>query len=322
MTRVQPNPLPASLASRVLLECRGVSHNFGAKHVLHDINLHVLRGQIVAMVGPSGSGKSTLLRAILGTHPANNGRVLMDGRPVLHPCRDVGIVYQRYTLYPFLTAVENVAFGPLLDRSSLTDRAQFWRYRKVAAAHRDEAAAWLEKVGLGHCLSAYPSELSGGMCQRVAIAQALILRPKVLLLDEPFGALDEATREDLQTMLLELYQENLLAHRAGKEPPYTIIIVTHELSEALFVSDRVIGLSQYWRWEDAGHKSFPGATLIYDAVAPVFAPTDSREFELVREQRQEIRHAVMEPEPRRPREQFVRFWQELQANLGGGILKS
>jgi NitT/TauT family transport system ATP-binding protein len=285
------------------------------------VNLRVLGGQIVALVGPSGSGKSTLLRAILGTHPPREGTVTMDGRPVVRPNRDVGIVYQRYTLFPFLTALENVALGPMLDRSTLLERAMFWKYRGAYKGKCEEAAQWLEKVGLGHCMRAYPAELSGGMCQRVAIAQALVMRPKVLLLDEPFGALDEATREELQTMLLELYQENVAALRDGQEPPYTILIVTHEINEALFVSDRVMGLSQYWKWEDEGRPSCPGATIIYDAVAPVFAPTAPREFDQLREQRTEIRRAVMDAEPRRPREAFCRFWGEVDKGLGGGILQ-
>lgn len=316
--RPEPGPAPAF---DIALECAQVSHAFGPKKVLHDVNLRVLRGQIVAMVGPSGSGKSTLFRAILGTHPAQRGRVLMEGAAVVRPSRDIGIVYQRYTLYPFMTALDNVAFGPMLDRSTLPHRLRFWRHGRAARAHRDEAAALLTRIGLGHCLRSYPSEMSGGMCQRVAIAQALILRPKVLLLDEPFGALDEATREDLQTMLLELYQENMAAVAKGRPAPYTIVLVTHEINEAIFVSDRVVGLSQYWRWEDEGFAECPGATLVYDSVAPVFEPTAPRELDLVREQRREIRRVVMDEEPRRHRTEHLRFWRELADGLGRGILQ-
>lgn len=122
-------------------------------------------------------------------------------------------------------------------------------------------------------------------------------------------------------MLLELYQENLCAAARDEEPPYTIVIVTHELNEALFVSDRVVGLSQYWKWEEAGLSECPGSTIIYDAVAPVFTPSAPREFDQLREQRTEIRAAVMDAEPRRAREKYVRFWRELDEGLGNGILK-
>ncbi|MAT72680.1 MAG: hypothetical protein CMJ58_24640 [Planctomycetaceae bacterium] len=123
-----------------------------------------------------------------------------------------------------------------------------------------------EKVGLLAARDQHPSQMSGGMRQRVAIAQALIMQPGVFLLDEPFGVLDEATREDLQLMLLQFYDENIRAREQGRVPPYTAIIVTHELNEAPFVSDRVVGLSQY---HSDGEN---GATIVYDRPAPVFAP--------------------------------------------------
>ncbi len=145
-------------------------------------------------------------------------------------------------------------------------------------------------------LKKYPPEMSGGMCQRVAIAQALIMKPSLLLLDEPFGALDEATREELQRILLTLYGDNLSSIKEGKEPRYTIMIVTHEINEAIFVSDRVVGLSQYWDWEATGETSSPGATIVYDKPAPVFAASDERDFMSFREQKDEILHAVFDPE--------------------------
>ena len=171
-----------------LLECENVGHGFGSKPVLYNINLRVAQGEFVALVGPSGCGKSTLLRAILGTHPPREGTVRMDGQPYRTPNRDRGIVYQRYSLFPFLTAQQNVAFGLMLDQTDFYFRwLNFWKWRNLRRQHLSEATAILEKVGLGSSGRQYPEELSGGMLQRVAVAQALIMRPKLLLLDEPFG---------------------------------------------------------------------------------------------------------------------------------------
>ena len=305
-----------------VLELQGVSHWFGEKKVIHDVNLKVIHGEIVSLVGPSGCGKSTLLRAILGTHPPRAGQIRMNGVPVTAPGRDRGIVYQRYSLYPFLTAQQNVAFGLMLDQTSLPFRCfQFFKWRRIEKTHLEQAAELLERLGLGESLGHYPAELSGGMCQRVAIAQALIMKPQILLLDEPFGALDEATREDLQNMLLELYQENVRAAKASEEPPHTILIVTHELNEALFVGDRVVGLSQYWRWEDTGQREHPGATIIYDAVAPVFPPGEERNMNLLVDQRREIRRVVYESTERQQAADYRRFWREVEEGKGEGILQ-
>ncbi len=143
------------------------------------------------------------------------------------------------------------------------------------------------------------------MRQRVAVAQAFILRPKIVLLDEPFGALDEATREDLQMMLLHFYQENLQAKKEGKQPQYTIIIVTHELNEALYVANRVIGLSRYHTEGDQG------ATVVYDRPCPVFHPDDPRDYSKLVDQREELRNAVFEPSYIKHRSKYVTFWNEL-----------
>ena len=153
----------------------------------------------------------------------------------------------------------------------------------------------LEKVRLGDALRLYPAEMSGGMQQRVALAQALIMKPSILLLDEPFGALDEATREGLQNLLLDLRSENMAAAAAGLPAPHTVVIVTHELNEAILVGDRVVGLSQYWDWESEGHASCPGATVVYDSPSPIFKPKEGRDFKAFAAQRQEIRDTVFEP---------------------------
>ena len=315
----------------IVLSCEGLHHWFGPKHVLHEINLSIVRGQIVALVGPSGCGKSTLLRSIVGTHPPRRGSVIIHQKegdtivshPVTRPGRDRGIVYQRYTLFPNLTAIQNVAFGRMLDETTIPFRLfKVQQWRKLRFEHLKEAAALLDKLGLGHARDNYPQELSGGMRQRVAIAQALIMKPAILLLDEPFGALDESTREDLQRMLLSLYKENIDAAERNESPPYTILMVTHELNEALFVSDRVLGLSQYWDWKGAGHKEFPGATIVYDNSAPVFHPQAEREYQAFSTRKEEILRATFEPEVCQAHDEFLRFWKAAGDGRVTGILRS
>jgi len=316
-----PFPQPALMTNstpEIALDCRGVSHGFGAKGVLFEVNLKLRRGQFLSLVGPSGCGKSTLLRAIVGTHPPRAGELRLfseqtgsAGKLVDSPGRDRGIVYQQYSLFPFLTARENVALGPMLDQTSIGfRRLRFFKWRALRRDHLRAATEILDKVKLGDALDLYPHEMSGGMRQRVALAQAMILKPEIILLDEPFGALDEATREDLQNMLIELYRENQQAVRQGQPPPYTLVIVTHELNEAIYVGDRVAGLSQYWDWRQEGHTTCPGATILYDRRAPVFEAKTARDFEHFTTQREEIRRLVFEPEPLRPRHEHVVYWRE------------
>ncbi len=297
--------------SDFVLECRQVSHWFERQKVLHDVNLQVPRGQFVGLVGASGCGKSTLLRAMLGTHPPRAGVVLMNGAAVLRPGRERGIVYQRYTLFPFLTALENVAFGPMLDQVGISGRLLgFWKWRARRKAHLEQAEERLVALGLKDALHQYPAQLSGGMCQRVALAQALIMQPEILLLDEPFGALDEATREEQQTMLLNLRDENHRAAEMGKRPPCTIVLVTHELNEAIYVADRVVGLSRHWLWQqEPGLSEHPGATIVYDAATPLSPRDPHSKFSDFQAQRAEIRQAAFVA-PGHGRNQFVRYWKE------------
>ena len=285
------------------LHCQNVSHWFGPKRVLYEVEVQVPRGQFLSLVGPSGCGKSTLLRAILGTHRPHQGTILVwqpgnpDGVAVREPGPDRGIVYQQYSLYPFLTALQNVAVGLMLDQTSFPFRIFQWpKWRRLRKRHLAEAEAMLARVKLADALGLYPHEMSGGMRQRVALAQALIMKPEIILLDEPFGALDEATREDLQKLLLKLHDENVATARGGPAAPaYTLIIVTHELNEALLVGDRVVGLSQYWDWKREKHLSCPGATVIYDKAAPIFKMEHAAEREEFARQREEIRRVVFEP---------------------------
>jgi len=306
------------------LECRGLNHWFGPKRVLADITLKVRRGQFLGLVGPSGCGKSTLLRAIVGTHLPCEGQVVVyrrgaggEGMVVAGPGRDRGIVYQQYSLFPFLTAQQNVAVGLMLDQTSLPFRCfRYFKWRQLRKAHLRQAAEFLERLKLGDAMRLYPHQMSGGMCQRVAIAQALIMAPEIILLDEPFGALDEAMREELQRMLLTLYAENTRAWQRGQLPPHTLVIVTHEINEAIYVGDRVAGLSQYWDWKKAGHDKFPGATIVYDKPAPVFEPDTPRDFEILTSQRREIRHAVFDPAACQDREEHVTYWREMGESGG------
>nr|AUN37491.1 taurine transport ATP-binding protein TauB [uncultured bacterium] len=294
------------------LHCQKISHWFGGKRVLHEVELQVPRGQFLSLVGPSGCGKSTLLRAIIGTHLPRQGSVQVwqpgasQGFVVQGPGPDRGIVYQQYSLYPFLTARENVAVGLMLDQTSFPFRVFQWpKWRKLRKQHLAEAEAMLERVRLADAFDLYPHEMSGGMRQRVALAQALVMKPEIILLDEPFGALDEATREDLQKLLLSLREENLALARLGTPPAYTLIIVTHELNEALLVGDRIVGLSQYWDWKSETHTLCPGATVIYDKAAPVFKTEHCEEREEFARQREEIRQVVFAPEILSKRTQHI-----------------
>jgi NitT/TauT family transport system ATP-binding protein len=308
------------MSHKIILDVNKVHQWFGNNLVLHDINLKIVQGQFVALVGASGCGKSTLLRAILGTVPPKQGTIETDSYQVTGPNRNVGIVYQRYGLYQFLTAEKNVAFGLMLDQTDIWERwLKFWKWLKLRKQHLQEARDLLVKFRLEKALAHYPIELSGGMQQRVAIAQALIMKPKILLLDEPFGALDEATREELQDMLLTLYQENIEAKRQGLDPPWTVLIVTHELNEAFYVSDRVIGLSKNWT-DGKVTGCEVGATKVWDKSAPVYHPGQVRNYELFLDTKTELRKSVLDDDaPIIDRNKHVNFWEDLSNGVGSGV---
>jgi NitT/TauT family transport system ATP-binding protein len=183
---------------------------------LDDITLEVLTGEFLALVGPSGCGKSTLLDLLGGLETPTSGRILLDGRPIVGPARDRGIVFQQYALFPWRTAAQNVEFG--LDIAGLKSKTR-----------REKALHYLDLVGLSAFANRYPHELSGGMKQRVAIARSLAYDPEVLLMDEPFAALDAQTRETLQGELLRIWR------RTGK----TIVFITHGIDEAVVLGQRV-----------------------------------------------------------------------------------
>lgn len=315
MVTFNDHETPAALSPA--LDVQDVSHWYGANKVLYRVSLQVAPGQVVGVVGPSGCGKSTLLRAILGVQPPAAGRIVANGHTITKPTRDIGIVYQNYALYEFLNARQNVAIGLKLDETSFPMRFFqphiYWRARR---RQLEQAQAFLEKVGLGGAADLFPGQMSGGMRQRVALAQALILKPKLVLLDEPFGALDESMREELQLMLLRLYQENLVAKADGRVPEYTILLVTHELNEALYVSDRVIGMSRYHTEGDQG------STIVYDKPSPVFHPDDPRDYSKLIEQREQLRQAVFDPDYIKDRNRYVTFWNDLARLANPELLHS
>ena len=195
---------------------QNLSKSFGEKAVLEDINFSMQSGEFVTFVGSSGCGKSTLLRLIAGLDQPSQGSINVNGAPVQGPGPDRGMVFQKYSLYPWLNAADNVAFGMRLQGMTSADV-------------RDRTAYFLEVVGLQDSATKLPRELSGGMQQRVAIARALATNPSVLLLDEPFGALDLQIRETMQDFLLKLWELTGL----------TVLLITHDVEEALVLAQRV-----------------------------------------------------------------------------------
>jgi NitT/TauT family transport system ATP-binding protein len=220
-----------------VVEFRGVSKTFnpGAatqftalKEISFRIEDKPNYGEFVAILGPSGCGKSTILNLIHGfsdVYPPTTGEVLVRGTKVAGPGRDRGMIFQRYSSFPHRTVLENACFGLELNRE------------KLGLTHgsiRERAREWLAKVGLGAHERKYPHQLSGGQQQRVAIARSLALKPKIILMDEPFSALDEPTRYDMQRLIMELWHE----------VEATVVIVTHSIAEAVYLGDQVWIMSQ------------------------------------------------------------------------------
>ena len=223
------NATPGALPELVRFE--KVTKSFGqgpaAKVAIQDVSFVVEdlpnQGELVAIVGPSGCGKSTVLRILAGLRPhfpPTTGTVTVFGKPIAKPGSDRGMVDQKYSLMPHLTVAENIAFGLMLRGVSRQERC-------------DRAHTWAKKVGLDGNEEKYPSELSGGMQQRVSIAATLILEPKVLLMDEPFGALDPKIRMQMQELLVQLWREQ----------QSTVFLVTHSMEEAVYLGDRVLRMA-------------------------------------------------------------------------------
>ena len=209
------------MAQATTLAIRGLNKQYEVKGqalpVLQDIELEIAKGEFLSIVGSSGCGKSTLLRLIVGLEDEYQGEILLDGRRIAGTSLQRGIVFQEHRLFPWLTVEKNIALGLL--NSTLSE-----------AAKRETVREHIALVGLQGFESAYPHQLSGGMSQRVAIARALVNRPEILVLDEPFGALDALTRSHLQPELRRIWQQEGI----------TMILVTHDVEEAVYLGDRVV----------------------------------------------------------------------------------
>ncbi len=207
----------------VVMDIKGVDKSFssasGTIQALKGISFQARRREFISVIGPSGCGKSTLIRILAGLEDPSAGEILLDGIPVEGPGPERGMVFQGYTLFPWLTVLENVKFG-----LKIKNQADFHA--------RSEALQWIELVGLSGFEDHYPHQLSGGMKQRVAIARALANRPRVLLMDEPFGALDAQTRSRMQSYLLQIW----------RNVDVTVLFITHDLDEAVYLSDRILVL--------------------------------------------------------------------------------
>lgn len=209
------NERPVILSVRDLKKAFGTN---GSTHVVFDqLSIDIHRREFICAVGPSGCGKSTLARIVAGLDEANAGEILLNGQPIAGPGPDRGMVFQGYTLFPWLSVRRNVMFGLTMSGKALS----------TAEA---EARQWLDMVGLAKFENAYPHELSGGMKQRVAIARALANNPRILIMDEPFAALDAQTRSQMQNYLLQIW----------KKVDVTILFITHDLDEAAYLADRIV----------------------------------------------------------------------------------
>lgn len=231
------------------IEVNNVWKHYGDNVVLERVNTKVKEGEFVTIVGTSGCGKTTFLNMLLGTQSPSRGTILMDGTPIPdEPGADRGIVFQKYSVFPHLTALQNVILARELEGSRL-----FGKLFGTARQHAtQQAREMLTLVGLEYAQARYPHELSGGMQQRLAIAQALMKQPKVLLLDEPFGALDPGIRADMHQLILDIWQKTGV----------TIFMITHDLKEGFHLGTRL------WVFDKIRHDpqapNAYGATITFD----------------------------------------------------------
>ncbi|MBN7135818.1 mannosyltransferase [Lysobacter enzymogenes] len=239
-------PAGAGAGADTLVAIERITMSFGDFTAVREVDIQVGDGEFLAIVGPTGCGKSTILNAVAGLLTPAQGRIAIDGKPVKGVQESVGYLFQQDALLPWKTALQNVELG--------------LRFRGVAAAEReDRARRWLAKVGLAGFEARYPHQLSGGQRKRVQMAQALIVEPKVILMDEPFSALDIHTRHLMQNELLRLWQEQRRS----------VMLITHDLEEAIALGDRVVVLS-------AG----PSSRVVESFRVPLDRPRDVAEIKL------------------------------------------
>jgi NitT/TauT family transport system ATP-binding protein len=228
---------------------RNVWKSYGDNVVLENLRLEVADNEFVTIVGASGCGKTTFLRMLLGTEQPTRGAILIDGEPIRpEPDPARGIVFQRYSLFPHLSVIGNLVLGLELQRSRLLGRLFGARRREAL----QRAESMLEAVGLGGARDRYPSQLSGGMQQRLSIAQAAICEPKILLLDEPFGALDPGITADMHTLILKLWRDNGM----------TIFMISHDIQESFALGTRLLTFDRL-RQDPQSPEAY-GASITYD----------------------------------------------------------
>lgn len=235
--------------TKPMIQIKNVWKQYGDNIVLEGLNTTVHEGEFITLVGTSGCGKSTFLNMMLGTVSPSRGEILLHDQPIPdEPGPDRGIVFQQYSVFPHMTVLANVIATRGFQRPGLT--GLLWGQAKQQA--REQAIAMLEQVGLIHALKKYPHELSGGMKQRLAIAQALLGKPRILLLDEPFGALDPGIRADMHELVLGLWQQHKL----------TVFMVTHDLKEGFYLGTRLWVFDKLRHDAQAPHRY--GAGITYD----------------------------------------------------------
>lgn len=246
----------------VILEVKGLYKEFDGNHgkvtALRDIHFKTHKREFVCVIGPSGCGKSTLIRILAGLEEATSGEVLLDGKAIKGPGPDRGMVFQSYTLFPWLTVKKNVMFGmEVSGRGGLAEQ---------------DAMQWIDLVGLSRFANSYPHELSGGMKQRAAIARALANQPRILLMDEPFGALDAQTRAKMQSYLLEIW----------RNIDITILFITHDLDEAVYLADRILVLKAHpGEVQELIEVPVPQPRNQDQSISPEFLATKRRLEELI-----------------------------------------
>jgi len=232
-----------------VVELKNVWKQYGSLVVLENINLKVREGEFVTIVGASGCGKTTFLRMLLGEEQPSRGKLLMDGKPMpTEPGPDRGVVFQKYSVFPHMTVLKNVMVSDELTNAPLSARL-FGTARRRAV---DRAREMLVSVGLEQAADKYPAQLSGGMQQRLAIAQALMQQPRILLLDEPFGALDPGIRSDMHDLILDLWQQRGL----------TIFMTSHDLKESFYLGGRLLVFDRVRN--DQHDPDAYGACITYD----------------------------------------------------------